>query len=129
MYRRGWPGLIEKVSPCQEFIEKVLRVEKTLVERARAGGAGGGEWEVGWTILRPALLMDNFWSWQTPWLHPTRHLRQPHPRSTRLQLVWSDDVGNVAGRILSEMDEASGHIFSLCGPLPAASRAGRERWV
>lgn len=50
-----------------EFIEKVLRVEKTLVSKANEDG---GQWEVGWTILRPALLMDNFWSWQVPWFHP-----------------------------------------------------------
>eukprot|EP01052_Picozoa_sp_SAG31_P040800 SAG31_NODE_6007_length_2217_cov_1.799339_1_plen_645_part_01 len=101
-----------------EFIERVLRIEKTVVERSRENG---GAWEVGWTILRPVLLMDNFWSWQTPWLHPRRSLRMVHHKDVKLQLVWADDVGNVAGRILAELDpgQEGGRDYAAIG---------RRRW-
>ena len=63
------------------------------------GRKGGEAWQVSWTIVWPTTLMDNFWSWQTPWLHPRTHLQMPHDRAAPLQLVWSDDIGYVVSPV------------------------------
>jgi hypothetical protein len=68
----------------EEFCRRVMRVTKNKIERGRKGGAA---WRVSWTIVRPTTLMDNFWSWQTPWLHPRTRLEMPHDRAAPLQLV------------------------------------------
>jgi len=69
-----------------------------------------------WTVLRPAPLMDNFWSEQTPWLHPHAPGRRGHGvvqhvvhRKVRQPLVWSDDVGALAARVLDQGDGK--HVF------------------
>ena len=97
------------------------------------GGAANAKNATHWTILRPVTLIDNFWSWQTPWCHVNSHVRMPISRWARQQLVWSDDIGAVAARAFDEGDITHPHARPPTRPASAArlrSRApdGRLNW-
>lgn len=97
------------------------------------GGAANAKHPTHWTILRPVTLIDNFWSWQTPWCHVNSHVRMPISRWSKQQLVWSDDVGAVAARAFDEGDVTHPHARPATRPPSAAglrARApdGRLNW-
>ena len=90
------------------------------------GGLVGGQNPTHWTVLRPVTLMDNFWSWQTPWCHVNSHVKMPIARRVRQQLVWSDDVGAVAARAFDEGDVTHPHARPPTRPASAKPIKGRS---
>ena len=97
------------------------------------GGAKNAQNATHWTIVRPVTLIDNFWSWQTPWCHVNSHVRMPISRFTKQQLVWSDDIGAVAARAFDEGDVTHPHARPPTRPASAANLRqrmpdGRLNW-